>query len=375
MSLGSVLNQAGAGSYTRNQILSDATKIAYGLTEAATPDDVFNNILLKFAMEAMDAGIVNVTVKTASGTPVSNLLISNLVDKDGSPVYTNDSGFASGLATVGNKSIGFSGYADVTEASQSVEVVKGNTYNINLTTTFRNFLEIAENGNWQFTDNVTRVDVSVGAAGGGGCGAVTYETNEAGWGGAGGDAVIQEDVSFTPFTKYSAVVGKGGAKGNKSTTTTGAAGKDGGNSSFLGITAKGGEGADRGGSVPTGNGNGGKIDQTGGAGTKNIFSSFTEEKPYGGGGAGGITPVSWISGEIPATGKSGGAPGGGKSGDVNSKTSVKNSDNGVDGLGGGGGGASWLRNGSSSSYQNYHGEAGRGGNGIIAIRMHLKVAS
>lgn len=42
MSLGSVLNQAGAGSYTRNQILSDATKIAYGLTEAATPDDVFN---------------------------------------------------------------------------------------------------------------------------------------------------------------------------------------------------------------------------------------------------------------------------------------------------------------------------------------------
>ena len=56
MSLGSVLNQAGAGSYTRDQILTDATKTAYGLTEAATPDDVFNLLQPRYSTSGVLAG-------------------------------------------------------------------------------------------------------------------------------------------------------------------------------------------------------------------------------------------------------------------------------------------------------------------------------
>ena len=140
MSLGSVLNQAGAGSYTRDQILSDATKTAYGLTESATPDDVFNNILLRFQASGKNAGIITVSVKTPGGTPLAGVQIDNVTDINGSSVVTNEAGIATGFIKAGNTSYGISKYGDIADVSAQQRVEVSGIYSGNLIATPRNFL-------------------------------------------------------------------------------------------------------------------------------------------------------------------------------------------------------------------------------------------
>lgn len=394
MSLGSVLNQAGAGSYTRDQILSDTTKTAYGLTEAATPDDVFNNILLRFLAAGKNAGIITVTVKTPAGTPLSGVQIDNVTDINGTSVVTNEAGIATGFIEAGNTSYGISKYGDIEDVSAQQQVEVSGVYSGNLVATPRNFLKITSNGDYKFSVNVTRVDVSVGAAGGGSGGSYgRNQTNSAtGASGAGGHAVIQEDVSFVYNTLYPAKIGAGGTSGlsniNEDRIT---GGTKGGNSSFLGVEAEGGEGGGpatlpySGGIAVAGVGGAGNPNGTqgmtgtyddgpaGSPGTEYIYTSFTETGLYGGSGGIGTIKMGFNTGTNP--GGVGGQPGGGNGGSATSGASSGNAtagEAGADGLGGGAGVSGfWFS--PVGSQQNPR--AGKGGSGVVAIRMHLKATT
>ena len=368
------------GIYTADETLTDDVKGLYGLGTNATPDEIFRVIYNKFNLIASNLAQISVTVQTTNGNKLQGIIIDNVFDSEGNPVTTNANGVATGFVNAGKVNIGVTQYADITNLQKSIEVSKGQTYNETLSVTPRNFLKITANRNIMFTNNVTRVDVTaVGGGGGGGAGDGDNieRTLGCGGGGGGGYCVVKESVTFTPYLKYQATVGKGGAGGVTNVDVDPRRGKNGGSTSFLGVTAQGGQGG-VGGSASEkswagegGNGNGkggwgtGKRPTTlgssesgtpGANGTAQGYSSFTATVLYGGGGGGGHTDGS--------TPFNGGKEYGGKGGVRATKPQA-----GI-GPGGGGGGGPAFRNTFNDSYEPSPGA--KGADGCIAIRMHLK---
>ena len=327
--------------------LADETKALYGLPESASSDDVFLVINRKIDLITANLAEISVTVLTPNGSPVGGIEVTGVYDENGNTVLTNDSGVASGYVSEGEQTISVVGYGDLTEVSESFTVMRGDTITKTLTTTRRNFVKIITSQNLRFTENVTRVDVTVVGGGGGGSGARNSKdsaTYSLGGGGGGGYCTVQENVPFEPDIVYSAIVGSGGggsAGSISSSASNSGYGGTGGTSSFLGVSANGG-----GGGTPAGSGYGpgtvGVGNNTGTAG----YSSFTETVLYGGCGANGcVTTTS----NIP----SGAAYGASSGSDAQ------------DGFGGGGGGGCTRAN------ANIPGAGGDGGDGCVAIRMHL----
>ena len=364
----------------KETLLQDSTeKEIFGDIADRTVDEAFMGIMGKIALIMQNVASMTLTVTDMAGTPLQGVYVSGIFDEDGNAVATNASGQIVGYVAEGTTNLSVSGYADIINYSEQFEAVKGQSYTKTIAVTTRNFLKITSTQNVRFSGNVDRVDVT--AVGGGGSageahsGSGTYGAT--GGSGGGGFCVVEEDVTFTPNTNYSAVVGAGG---NNSA---------GGTSSFLGVSAAGGargEDAENGPSYPSGgsggagNGNGGNgvsgdPNQQGGsrrgnngtAGSVSGYSSFTETVAYGGGGgSGGV-------GGDPGTG----AVYGGDGGDmyISGNYDEINGKNGTDGFGGGAGSGSFGASDYGSGYDYYIGNPGRGGSGCIAIRMHLKSAA
>ena len=90
-------------------------------------------------------------------------------------------------------------------------------------------------GNSVFSGNVSTVDASVGGGGGGGASqTATYSA-----GGGGGYSTMQTGILITPNTSYQAIIGAGGSYTNPGNYQD-KDGTSGGISSFLGVTANGG---------------------------------------------------------------------------------------------------------------------------------------
>lgn len=336
----------------KDTLLKDATAGLYGLGSDAVPDDVFNDIYSRLIMVVQGRARLIVTAKDASGVPIPNILISGLMDElGGNGVLTNENGVAIGYVDEGTANISVSGYADLVDKTVSQDVLKGLTYNIDLSDIeTRNFLKITSSGNYKFSGRITRVDVTVVGGGGGGGGGPSGSGYTSGAGGGGGYCTVQEDVSFSPNTEYPAIVGAGGTPGAASRTAS--TGGTGGQSSFLGITANGGTGGSGGTDAEkgTGNGDGGDRDSKNGvAGSVLGYSSFTETVRYGGGGGWGN--YNGVTRGV------GGADFG-----ADGQNSVDDDNNAAANTGGGGGG------GLSTNYD--HEAGGRGGSGVIALRMH-----
>lgn len=343
----------------KDTLLKDATALLYSLSNTAVPDDVFKDIYSRLIMIAQDKARLIVTVKDTSGAPIPNTLISGLQDESGgNGVLTDKNGIATGYADEGTASIGVSGYADLVDKTVSQAVQKGITYKLDIEVEARNFLKITKSGNWKFSGRITRVDVTVVGGGGGGSGAYM---NYSGSGGGGGYCTVRENVPFLPNTIYAAVIGAGGKAGESTgfNRPADAAGGNGGNSSFMGVTANGGKGGS-GNSGGTGNGNGGDNDSNsrrhGGNGTVYGYSSFTEQVLYGGGGGAGQAYSD--GGHVTSVGNGGNDYGG------DGAARGKNASAAISNTGGGGGGGSTDNN--NDKY--YRG--GTGGSGVITARMY-----
>lgn len=208
--------------------------------------------------------------------------------------------------------------------------------------------------------SVSRIDVC--CVGGGGGGAHGYDSGDSangGGGGGGGYINTQTSVNFQPNTIYQAVVGSGGS-----------ASQNGGNTSFLGVTANGGRGAgEYGYSGGSGNGDGGdgghRGEGTGSPGkapTGVRYSSFTETVQCSGGGGGGADdPGASVGTAYGGAGSVNGGAGG---------NSVYNGGptpgNKAIGYGGGGGGGAFA----VVNYRGYTSGGGSGYNGYIGVRIY-----
>lgn len=343
-----------------------------------------------------DQAAMTLKVQARNGNGIRGVLINNLFDESGGPVYTDETGTATGYVAEGSVTLSISGYADIENYSETIEATKGETYSKTWTVNALDFIKITSSQNVKFSGNVTTVDVNT--LGGGGGGSVGSDnggnyTARSGSGGAGGDVSESLSIPVNPNENYSAVIGAGGVGGTYRSSGRFTDGGQGGSSSFLGVTATGGAGAtsaagasDTSSAPGTGpNGNGGSggtgtsgfnarpfVGRAGGQGVKRIFSSFTETELSGGGGAGGSVATQTKGAGGSPGGGSGGAGGDSSSGGLHDRASP--GDSGVNGLGGGGGGGgaksyrddAWL-----SSIAN----GGAGGSGCVAVRMHLKSAS
>ena len=332
-------------------LLTDETEAAlFGSAADRTVNQAFHFIAGKLALISGNLAEIDLTVVTASGNPVANMPIAGTFDADGNTLVTDASGKATGYVSEGTVTLSISGYADIQNYSETLEVSKGQSYEKTIKLTVINFLKITSSKSVKFSPNVSQVDVTVvGGGGAGGTGSGTYGAG----GGGGGYCTVQEAVEFTPGVLYSAVIGAGGTGYDAHDPKTGG---DGGASSFMGITANGGKGGTGGFSSSNaggaGNGAGGATARSGTAGSVLGYSSFTETVRYGGGGGGAVARN--------YSGGAGGADFGATGGGYGDGASAEN---GTGGGGGGGGGE--IVDGDTS-----YGDGGNGGSGCVAIRMH-----
>ena len=345
-------------------LLNDDTKTYMGLTAQDYPDDAFRLLYNYIALNNKSS--ITFIVLGDDGSPCQNIIISSssFCDIYGTridTVETDSTGKVSVLVNSLNVNVSISGYADLENFSDNYQVEYGQIYTKNITLNRRNFLLIESSREYIFSNNVNQVDVS--CCGGGGGGGNSGNRTSGGSGGGGGYSVIQEKVSFLNNIKYQATIGQGGASDS-----------NGGSSSFLQVVAQGGT---RGSTATSnisiaggiGNGNGGAsggVSSNGHPGTSGstyIFSSFSDQILVGGGGGGGASN----NGNKTYLGGKGGNPGGGNGGDgTHNIPSPSNGQNGSNfGGGGGGGGKGWYNTGSLI------GQGGKGGQGCVAIRMHL----
>lgn len=363
------------GAFTKEETASDDVISLYGLESDDTPNDIF--LLLYKKLKMINEGLAEVTIiaKTQSGNPLKGILLPDLKDSDGKDVYTDSSGKATFFAKGGTTAkITFSNYGDIEEFTESFTVNSGEIIAKEITLKVRNFFRVTSTQNVRFTKNTSRVDVSVGG-GGGGAGRIGKQSSgdpyRSAGGGGGGYAKSQENVEFVTDTTYTATVGAGGNVDEK-----------GGTSSFMGVSAQGGEPGqgsfDSSSNVEGGQGNGNGADgvsttfsmsvevpgNAGKSGANTIFNSFESSTPHGGGGGSGSLKRPGRYDSI--DGGRGGSPGGGDGGDA-AQNNERNGKNGTNGTGGGGGSAGiWYDEGSAS-----FGTPGVGGSGVVTMRMHL----
>lgn len=335
--------------------LTKSDKALLGLSEGDIPSKAFILLNDKIRFLGSGGGKMTLTVRTSSGTKVAGVIITGLKDDSGTDVATNEQGVATGIIAQGTSILKLEKYGDIADFQKSYEVVGGESYSDTWTVSFRNYLDITSTRDVRFSKNVNALDVTVVGAGGGGSSGNDWETSSGhkrgygGLGGAGGYCTVQAGVSFVPNQLYRAIVGAGGKGGTYSSKYGG----KGGSSSFLSITAKGGEGGNIVRSdlinppAAIGNGNGGDRGSTAGKpGTISGYTSFTEETVYGGGGGASHGPAAGYGGD----------------GSPNGDTNVGKPGQNTFGGGGGGGG-------------DHPANGGNGGSGRIACRMHLRASS
>lgn len=334
--------------------LTKSDKALLGLSEGDIPSKAFTLLNDKIRFLGSGGGKMTLTVQTSSGTKVAGVIITGLKDDSGTDVATNEQGVATGIIAQGTSILKLEKYGDIADFQKSYEVVGGESYSDTWTVSFRNYLDITSTRDVRFSKNVETLNVTVVGAGGGGSSGNEWtapnggKRNYGGHGGGGGYCTVKTGVSFNSNQLYRATVGSGGKGGTYSSKFGG----EGGSSSFLSITAKGGEG----GYISTasqitppaavGNGNGGNGNTPAKNGTVSGYTSFSEETVYGGGGG--------------ASGQKGAGYGG--DGSPNGDTNVGKPGRNTFGGGGGGGG-------------DHPADGGNGGSGRIACRMHLRVAS
>lgn len=381
--------------WAKETALTDETEdLIFGNHLDRTVDDAFRGLMSRISLIMANTAAITLNVRSANGNPLRGVYVDGVFDINGLPLKSDSSGVINGYVSEGNVVLKVSGYSDIEDFSTQFQAVKGESYTKTINLTTRNFLSLTSSGNVKFSENVQTLDVSaVGAGGGaggtedGGSGAYDYAVS--GPGGGGGFVNNQYSVFFEPNMVYKAVVGVGGVGREE------AAGKDGGYSELLGVRAEGGKGGalsdgSTAGEGGTGNGNGApgaksrkgsyRNGYDGNPGTGEYFTSFYASSPVSGGGASGASGYKHDNGvhdEAPKGG-TGGTPNGGNGGNLTRNGGTSSAKDGAFPGGGGGGPSANVDYRTVSGHGTFYslsiGAPGNGADGVIAMRMHLRVA-
>lgn len=329
--------------------LSAATSQLFGQTGLNT-DAALYKIIEKLRTDKK----IMVRVTDSNGNPVQGAKINGLLN---SPT-TSANGVVTGVFVSDPLTI-VSPYVDVQDGTANGADYVGtlNVLDVVLQASADNTIfRYTSSTNVAFSQGVDTIDIC--CVGGGGAGqplettwGSTQTITYAGGGGGGGGIVNSFSVPVTANTSYSVIVGSGGLW--DSSVVTLEPGNKGGDTSFMGVVAPGGNGgyktntAKGGAAGISGCGDGGDGGSRGGSNT--TISEFNDGVTFYSGGGGGSNA-------------SGGSPYG-----ANGATSNNNAGS-ARGYGGGGGAKyqeSW-----SSGRNNKYGSSG--GNGLVAIRIHIK---
>lgn len=332
---------------TEPLLASEFTKSLYGLSASASPNDLFLALFLGTGKKGY-----TLHMYYQDGSPVSNKLITGLTTPYGEALYTDESGYAFGVA-LGDSvtiSINFEEFMDVDNFSKLLTSTSPITdLSVTIPSKTDTNLRILSSGSSPIGFSPVVKEFDVFCVGGGGNG-----TN-LGSGGGGGYTTTQLGIknmgqTSTPIvggsggnTSFFGVTAKRGENGSGSTAAAGGAGGSGGGGSGFGsgsTRSKGGAGGSDG-------GRGGSSQGAGGAGQGRTTRAFGESdgELFSGGGAGGGTGSS----------AAGGAGGGGAGGVYGGSSTSGYS--GTPNTGGGGG-----------SSGGSGGIGGSGGSGIILVR-------
>ena len=375
-------------------LLSDETKVLMGLTSENTPDDAFRELYLSIVLDGR--ALINFTVVGNDGTPCKGVQLasSNFCDGNGNKlptVTTDDNGKISVFVDAVSVNVSVSQYANFENWSHTYSVTFGEQYDESVTLNRYDFRLFETSGNYMFSRDIVRVDVSCCGGGGGGgstsqgrYGSESYVYT--GGGGGGGYSTVQENVSFNLDELYQLVVGAGG---NSIFSWDGGTSQNGGQSSFLGVIANGGGGGgNNSAAVPgsgaggIGNGNGGDgvfanrytnnyyvNGNNGGQGEGFIYNSLTTVINVGGGGGSGSANDMAGSGPVTVNGGIGGSPNGGNGGTLITTSPFQvDATNGIKYGGGGGSGAGRWTGRNSEDFVKSASSAGA--QGCVAIRMY-----
>ena len=348
--------------------LSAATSQLFGQTGLNT-DAALYKIIEKLRTDKK----ITVRVTDSNGNPVQGAKINGLLN---SPT-TSANGIVTGVFVSDPLTI-VSPYVDVQDGTANGADYVGtiNVLEVVLQASADNTIfRYTSSINVKFSTAVSTIDVCCVGAGGGGGGCDTSASySQVAGGGGGGGIVNKFNITVSANTDYSIIIGTGGNAG--STTVydwddTKIKGSNGGSTSFSNLaTASGGGGGSYISGTPsyaggiagaTGCGNGGngadirteECSGSGSAGQSNTtVSEFDDGKTFYSGGGG-----------------SGGAAGGNPNGAKGATCSVIG---GVAGIGGGGGGAYKYVEYPRENPRMYEQAGSSGGNGLVAIRIHLK---
>lgn len=317
-------------------LLTGSNSTSYGVnTVAEALNLIYNSITLHSPLK--------LKVLDPSGAVVVG---SNILSGSSILGTTNSNGEANVYVPQGTTSLtvqntnGYANYNDTTIEIQSSWIGDGNYHEVSIGGLADNsIVRYTSSTQIKFSPSVKNVDACL--VGGGGRGASGDRNENYSWSGGGSGGILNVfEIKIDSNTNYNIIVG--GISGN---------------SSFMNNVATGGKGGTNGGTGGTPNGlngaTGGKTTAVGTDGQSNTtISEFDDGVTfYGGSGASGDKN----------TKRSGGTPYGGDGGygttDINK---MKGSD--ATGYGGGGGGAMCSTGGA--------GNAGKGYQGIVAIRVH-----
>lgn len=376
MALGAILNQTFDG-YTKEQTLSDQTKLMLGLPTTATPDEAF--VALYFNNKS--AYLFAVTVLQPDGKPWPNLPLFNVTNINGGSISTDENGYALCMASSATPTLtAASNLLDVNYISQKLNKDENFITSVTVYSNYAsNYITITESkriNRSDFSSGVTSIDfTAVGGGGGGGSGSYSSYVNSITGGGGGGGgyvATVLNRAVSSIGTYIDITIGAGGAGGTyqdserTNATNGGQTRVVGANPSYLNLVANGGNAGEGRGEYRqveggTGNGNGGqgaggsdsdhqRSAEDGVAGTGYIFNSTSLGLAGGGGGGGGCN-------RYKNNQSIGGAPCGAAGG--------RRTGGGLDGTKGGGGG------GGGDGYDQHNGlSGGRGGDGIVYMRFN-----
>ena len=334
-------------------MLTSATGNKYGLTDGNAEQVV--SISMDFISTI---GAISIYVFDPLGNPVEGAIINGI---SGNRV-TNSNGFAQGTL-ISNPITVKSPYVDLKDKSVDASSYAGTIRALNVTLDSvgeNSVIRYTTSTSVKFTKAVKSIDVCC-VGGGGGGGTVPDPHTTGGAGGGGGGIVNKYNIPVSSGYSQYIKIGSGG-KGGYTVGGQKFYGETGGTTSFMGVSAKGGEG----GYLNTWNdyvfGGRAGIDGCGDGGSGNhggsntTISEFDDGKTfYSGGGGAGIFETSESSQRF-----KGGSPNGADGGVTISPITIIPPS--VAGIGGGGGGA-------SNNSANFTG--GSGGSGLVAIRIHL----
>lgn len=359
--------------------ISKETAAFLGMDPASSP--TVDAALIAAVLSAGNSCMVHVTVTVGGKAAKAGILVNGVKTITGGECYTDSTGKVTGLTTSANTTVYTREYVDLPSVSKSLVTPAQGAVNVtlalaapinNAVRTYYGTTNVA------FSPYVTGVDVCCVGGGGGGGGvyceydfsATNSKRGSNSGGGGGGHIAHGYGIAVTKNESYRLIVGNGGAAGGIGVGRgQGSAGRSGGESSFMGVSALGGDGGGWGEGKPgaggRGNGSGGGSWSNGSNSTEGFIFGDASLGSAGGGGGSGQTTGS--GGAQP----SGGTPYGGKGAWLDLNTEAKNGSTSGTGPGGGGGGGCVGAIVANNSGRSVVVPASAGRNGAVYIRCHI----